>query len=193
MHTLQSFSRTQTCYWTFSSQKTACKKKVRSGLYAKRGPALGRRRKSENMYTPAIYMRQKSTNKSRCEFHRVLSNAAFLQCPGFSYRQYASSFESQVFRGRPTRRVPQGCQESKRWTHRCAGKLATCFAQFQYFLQVMQDHVLTRAFATKLLVGSFHRWRISFQAAFQPTSDGGPTMDLQNFRKWTSKVASCEL
>ena len=70
--------------------------------------------KVKNMYATAIYMRQKSTNKSRCEFHRVLSNAAFLQCPGFSYRQYASSFESQVFRGRPTRRVPKGCQESKR-------------------------------------------------------------------------------
>ena len=35
-------------------------------------------------------MRQKLTNESRCEFHRVVSNAASLQHPRFAYRQYAS-------------------------------------------------------------------------------------------------------
>ena len=52
---------------------------------------------------------------------------------------------------------------------------------------------LTCAFAIKFLTRSFHRWRTSFQAAFQSTSGGGPTIDLHNFRNWTSKVASWEL
>ena len=55
----------------------------------------------------------------------MLSNAASFQYPRFAYRQYAFSFDSHVFRGRLTRRVPKGCQESKRWTHRCASKLAS--------------------------------------------------------------------
>ena len=87
---------------------------LRPGLYAKGGRFWGAGAKSENMYTTAIYMRQKSTNESRFEFRTLASNAASLQHPRFAYRQYASSFESQVFRGRPTCRVPKGCQESKR-------------------------------------------------------------------------------
>ena len=35
---------------------------VRSGLHASGEPVLGRRRKKHNMYTTAIYMRQKFTN-----------------------------------------------------------------------------------------------------------------------------------
>ena len=89
----------------------------RSGLHAKGGPAP----KPENMYTTSIYMRHKSTNKSRCEFHRMLAQATFSQCRRFAYREYASNFDSHVFRGRPTRRVPKGCQESKGWTHWGAG------------------------------------------------------------------------
>ena len=66
---------------------------------------------------------------AKCEFHTKSSYS--LHDPRFAYLQYAWSLDSQVCRGRPTRRVPKGCHDSKRWTHRCAGKAATCLAKFQ--------------------------------------------------------------
>ena len=60
---------------------------VRSGLHANGEPVLGRRRKKHNMYTAAIYMRQKSTNEAKCEFHTTSSNS--LHDPRFAYLQYA--------------------------------------------------------------------------------------------------------
>ena len=94
------------------------------------------------------------------------TSSTFLHDPRFAHLQYAWSLDSQVCRGLPTRRVPKGCHDSKRWTHRCAGKAATCLARFQWCLHVMYDHVLTCAFAIKSLTRSFHKSTISFQAAF---------------------------
>ena len=40
-----------------------------------------------NMYTTAIYMRQKFTNEGKCEFHTTSSSS--LHDPKFAYLQYA--------------------------------------------------------------------------------------------------------
>ena len=53
---------------------------VRSGRF--RAQAL-----KHNMYTAAIYMRQKLTNGAKCEFHTTSSNS--LHDPRFAYLQYA--------------------------------------------------------------------------------------------------------
>ena len=63
-------------------------------------------------------MRQKFRNEAKCEFHTKSSRAASLHEPRFAYLQSAWSLDSQVCRGRPTRRVPKGCHDNKRWTHR---------------------------------------------------------------------------
>ena len=60
---------------------------VRSGLHASGEPVLGRRRKKHNMYTTAVYMRQKLTNEGKCEFHTTSSTS--LHDPRFAYLQYA--------------------------------------------------------------------------------------------------------
>ena len=57
---------------------------VRSGLHASGEPVLGRRRKKHNMYTTAIYMRQKLTNEGKCEFHTTSSTS--LHDPRFAIR-----------------------------------------------------------------------------------------------------------
>ena len=51
---------------------------------------------------------------SHLTFHSISSKAASLQAPIFVYLQYAPNFDSNVCRGRPTRRAPKGCQASKR-------------------------------------------------------------------------------
>ena len=130
------------------------------------------------LYTTAFYMRQKLTHEAKCQFHTT--SPISLHDPRFAFLQYAWSLDSEVCRGRPTRRVPKGCHDSKRWTHRCAGKVATCLAKLQQFLHVMYDQTPV-VFAIKLLTRSFHTWSTSFPAAFQSTSGGGPTIDLHNF------------
>ena len=60
---------------------------VRSGLHASGEPVLGRRRKKHNMYTIAIYMRQKLTNEGKCEFQTTSSTS--FHDPRFAYLQYA--------------------------------------------------------------------------------------------------------
>ena len=71
--------------------------------------------------------REKLKNKKRERSWRT----TFLHDPRFAYLQYAWSLDSQVCRGRLTRRLPIGCHDSKRCTHRCAGKAATCKALFR--------------------------------------------------------------
>lgn len=44
---------------------------------------------SKNMYTSAMYMRQISANKPKCEFHRMPSKTASFHYPRFAYMQYA--------------------------------------------------------------------------------------------------------
>ena len=58
--------------------------------------------------TTAIYMRQ---NEPKCEFYTTSSTATSLHDPRFAYLR----FDSHVCRGRPTRRAPKGCHDSKRW------------------------------------------------------------------------------
>ena len=73
-------------------QPTHCrgsKGQVRPGLHASGEPVLGRRRKKDNMYTIAIYMRQKLTNECKCQFHTTSWRAASLHDPRFAYLQYA--------------------------------------------------------------------------------------------------------
>ena len=57
--------------------------------------------------TTAIYMRQ---NEPKCEFYTTSSTATSLHDPRFAYLR----FDSHVCRGRPTRRAPKGCHDSKR-------------------------------------------------------------------------------
>ena len=66
---------------------------VRSGLHASGEPVLGRRRKKHNMYTTAVYMRQKLTNEGKCEFHTTSSTS--LHDPRLAYLQYAWSLDTQ--------------------------------------------------------------------------------------------------
>ena len=63
---------------------------VRSGLHASGEPVLGRRRKKHNMCTTAIYMWQKLSNETKCEFHTTSSSTS-LHDPRFVYLQYAWS------------------------------------------------------------------------------------------------------
>lgn len=58
---------------------------ARSGVPARGEPFLGRKRKKHNMYTTAIYMRQKFTNEPTCDIHMVSSRAASLHDPRFAH------------------------------------------------------------------------------------------------------------
>ena len=66
-------------------------------------PVLGRRRKKHNMYTTAIYMRQKLTNEGKCEFHTTSSTS--LHDPRFAYLQYPSM--SWTAHATSTNRLPR--------------------------------------------------------------------------------------
>ncbi len=95
-------------------------------------------------------------------------------------------FYYDICRGRPIRRTCQGCQESKRWTHWCAGKMATCHAKSNIFLRMWCKATARIDAGTLLLLTCWSlRWIISPQFFFESTSDGGPTIDCE---RWTHRV-----
>ena len=60
---------------------------------------LGRKRKKHNMYTTAIYMRQKFTNEPTCDIHTVSSRAAFLHDRRFAHLPHEDLIPTSVVDG----------------------------------------------------------------------------------------------
>ena len=104
---------------------------ARSRLRATGQPVLRRNRCAQLLFSCG---RNRPINRNMIFTPRHQSR--FSQDLMFVYLQYAWNvpFYSHICDGRPIRRTLQGCQESKRWTHWCAGKIATCYAKSNIFL-----------------------------------------------------------